>query len=131
MIEINQKMDSELILVCAIQLCVLLLVVGLILAYLYKNLMLRSRVEVVGRAVLVTGCESPLGESLARHFDAMQMKVFAGCVQTSGEAAVRLQADCSSRLQILQLDVTNADSLLSAYKTIKDSLPSSEKGDIT
>ena len=48
-------MDSELIIVCAVQVFVLFLVLGLILVYLYKNLMIRSRVDVAGRAVLITG----------------------------------------------------------------------------
>ena len=54
-IECSIAMDSELIIVCAVQVFVLFLVLGLILAYLYKNLMLRSRVDVVGKAVLITG----------------------------------------------------------------------------
>lgn len=78
--------------------------------------------------VLRIGCDFPLGEALARRMDGLGMKVFAGFVTTSGEAAVRLQADCSSRLQILHCDVTNEESLVAAQKIIKDSLPSSEKG---
>ena len=78
--------------------------------------------------VLRIGCDFQLGEALARRMDGLGMKVFAGFVTTSGEAAVRLQADCSSRLQILHCDVTNEESLVAAQKIIKDSLPSSEKG---
>lgn len=121
-------MDTELIAVCAVQIFVLALVVMAIVVYLLRNLMCRSRLDVVGRTLVITGCDSTLGFDLARRYDQLGFRVYAGFDNTAGEAAVRLQADASSRLRIIPLDVTCTSSLAAAAKLVKEQLPPSEKG---
>lgn len=122
-------MDSEFIFVCAIQVLVLGLVISAIIIYLWRNLMCRPRVDVTGRTVLITGSDSPLGFELARHYDQLGFRVYAGCFHPAGEAAVRLQAETSGRLHLIPLDVTSTTSLAAAAKLIREQLPASEKGD--
>lgn len=121
-------MDSELIAVCVVQIFVLALVVMAIVIYLLRNLMCRSRLDVTGRTLVITGCDSVLGFDLARRYDQLGFRVYAGFINTAGEAAVRLQADASSRLRIIALDVTCTSSLAAAAKLVKEQLPPSEKG---
>lgn len=121
-------MDSELIAVCVVQMLVLALVVVAIIVYLLRNLMCRSRLDVTGRTLVITGCDSILGFDLARHYDLLGFRVYAGFVNPAGEAAVRLQADASSRLRIIPLDVTCSSSLVAAAKLVKEQLPPSERG---
>lgn len=124
-------MDSELLAVCAVQIMVLGIVVAAIVVYLLKHLMNRSRTDFTGKTIVITGCDSTLGFALARHYDKCGFRVFACCSRPSGEAAVRLQSEASTRLQIVELDVTSSNSLAGASKTIKDQLLPSEKGNLT
>ena len=121
-------MDSELIAVCVVQIFVLALVVVAIIVYLLRHLMCRSRLDVTGRTLVITGCDSTLGFDLARHYDQLGFRVYAGFTNPAGEAAVRLQADASSRLHIIALDVTCTSSLAAAAKLVKEQMPLSEKG---
>lgn len=121
-------MDSELIAVCVVQVLVLALVVAAIIVYLLRHLMCRSRLDVTGRTLVITGCDSILGFDLARHYDKLGFRVYAGFNNPAGEAAVRLLAETSGRLRIIQLDVTCNTSLAAAAKLIKDQLPLAEKG---
>lgn len=121
-------MDSELVAVCAVQIMVLGIVVAAIVVYLLKHLMSRSRTDVAGKTLVITGCDATLGFELARHYDKCGFRVFACCARPSGEAAVRLQSEASTRLQIVELDVTSLNSLAAASKSIKDQLLPSEKG---
>lgn len=121
-------MDTELIAVCAVQIFVLTLVVVAIVVYLLRHLMCRSRLDVTGRSLVITGCDSALGFDLARRYDHLGFRVYAGFENTAGEAAVRLQADASSRLRIIPLDVTCTASLAAAAKLVKEQLPPLEKG---
>ena len=121
-------MDSEFIFVCVVQVLVLALVIAAIIIYLLRNLMCRARLDVTGRTVLITGSDSPLGFELARHYDQLGFRVYAGCFHQAGEVAVRLQAEASGRLHIIPVDVTSTASLTAAAKLIKDQLPTSEKG---
>ena len=124
-------MNSELIGVCAVQLLVLALVIAALIFYLLRNLRCRSLLDVSGRTVLITGCDASLGWYLARHYDRLGFRVYAGCNYPAGEGAVRLQAEASTRLRIIPLDVTSAASLLEAARVIKEQMPVSEKGNST
>lgn len=84
--------------------------------------------DVTGRTVLISGCDASLGWYLARHYDRMGFRVYAGCSQPAGEGAVRLQAEASTRLRIIPLDVTNSASLIEAARLIKEQMPLTEQG---
>ncbi|XP_068608341.1 11-beta-hydroxysteroid dehydrogenase type 2 [Brachionichthys hirsutus] len=59
-----------------------------------------------GKAVFITGCDSGFGNAAATHLDALGFEVFATVLDGSGDGARRLQRTCSSRLTLLQVDIT-------------------------
>ncbi|KAK3107916.1 hypothetical protein FSP39_025079 [Pinctada imbricata] len=73
------------------------------------------------RYVLVTGCDSGLGNAIAKHLDRLGVNVFASCLTKEGEE--NLKATCSSRLVTLRLDVTNKESISKAFHFVKEHLP--------
>ncbi|XP_063588119.1 D-beta-hydroxybutyrate dehydrogenase, mitochondrial-like [Penaeus indicus] len=79
------------------------------------------KVPVRGRAVLVTGCDSGFGHQLAQHLDRIGFRVFAGCLHANshGEGAERLRKVGSSKLHVLQLDVTKEEELKDARKHVQ------------
>ncbi|KAG7465744.1 hypothetical protein MATL_G00156740 [Megalops atlanticus] len=79
-----------------------------------------------GRGVLITGCDSGFGHSLAMQLDGMGFMVFAGCLFPDGDGARNLVQECSSRMKVLKLDVTKDEDVASAKEFIQSNLP--EKG---
>ncbi|CAG00815.1 unnamed protein product, partial [Tetraodon nigroviridis] len=59
-----------------------------------------------GKAVFITGCDSGFGKAAAQHLDALGFDVFASVLDLSGGGARDLQRTCSSRLTLLQVDIT-------------------------
>lgn len=70
----------------------------------------------VRRAVVITGCDSGLGFSLALWSHDLGLWVFATCLREDGAGARRLRELCpnSQRLHVLQMDVTDAQSVFTA-----------------
>lgn len=61
-----------------------------------------------GKAVLITGCDSPLAWRLARKLDEIGFAVFAAFPKLDDSSDAELLKDeCSGRLKLLQLDVTS------------------------
>lgn len=61
-----------------------------------------------GKAILITGCESPLAWCLARKLDELGFTIFAGFTKRTGNSdADLLKEESSGRTKILQLDVTS------------------------
>ncbi|KAM6252765.1 11-beta-hydroxysteroid dehydrogenase type 2 isoform 1-T1 [Porphyrio hochstetteri] len=71
----------------------------------------RRLLPVAGRAVLVTGCDSGFGQATARHLDAMGFQVFASVLDPQGPGAQELRKSCSSRLTLLQMDLTKPEDI--------------------
>ncbi|XP_071552182.1 LOW QUALITY PROTEIN: D-beta-hydroxybutyrate dehydrogenase, mitochondrial-like [Panulirus ornatus] len=84
------------------------------------------RVSSSGKAVVVTGCDSGFGHALALNLDQLGFRVFAGCLKADGEGADHLRQEGSSRLHVLQMDVTNQDQLDKAVQHVKHLLPDGE-----
>lgn len=67
-----------------------------------------EQVSASGKAILITGCESPLAWCLARKLDELGFTIFAGFTKRSGcPDADLLKEESSGRTKILQLDVTS------------------------
>lgn len=67
-----------------------------------------AQITASGKAILITGCESPLAWCLARKLDEIGFTVFAGFTKRTGNAdADLLKEESSGRTKILQLDVTS------------------------
>ena len=59
------------------------------------------------KCVLITGCDSGFGNSLALRLDAIGFRVYAGCLDVNSAGAHRLKAAASDLLQLVPLDVTD------------------------
>ena len=55
------------------------------------------------------------------------MHVFAGCLYAESEGANALRTNCSDRLHVLQLDVTNMEQIKGSIEYIETHLPSKGK----
>lgn len=69
--------------------------------------------------VRFTGCDSGLGHDLAKFLDSAGMRVFAGVLVESGPGALELKKVASSKLTVLQLDVTKSRQITEAYEFIR------------
>ncbi|XP_033640546.1 D-beta-hydroxybutyrate dehydrogenase, mitochondrial-like [Asterias rubens] len=82
-------------------------IISLILAYVIAIQLNEGKIEIQGKAVLVTGCDTGIGNAVARYLDKLGFRVFAGCLFEDGTGARRLKDECSGRMQVVQMDVTN------------------------
>ncbi|XP_068201942.1 D-beta-hydroxybutyrate dehydrogenase, mitochondrial-like [Palaemon carinicauda] len=80
------------------------------------------------KCVLITGCDTGIGHALALHLHDQGFRVFAGCLlaDTGGEGAQKLRGLGSSRLHILQMDVTQQEQIEDALQQIKKLIPEGE-----
>nr|XP_039271857.1 D-beta-hydroxybutyrate dehydrogenase, mitochondrial-like isoform X1 [Styela clava] len=90
----------------------------------------RGRLNPKGKAVFITGCDTGFGFLLAKQLDALGMYVFAGCYlkDKGGDGVKHLEKTGSDRLKVVQLDVSDEESVKKAVKFIEDNLPSGQKG---
>ncbi|XP_034415593.1 D-beta-hydroxybutyrate dehydrogenase, mitochondrial [Cyclopterus lumpus] len=90
----------------------------------------RGSVEVEGKAVLVTGCDSGFGHALAKHLHTLGFTVFAGCLSKDegGEGAKELEEFHSDRMKVVQLDVCSDEQVARAAEYVKDSLEDTDTG---
>ncbi|XP_060054462.1 D-beta-hydroxybutyrate dehydrogenase, mitochondrial isoform X2 [Erinaceus europaeus] len=82
------------------------------------------------KAVLVTGCDSGFGFSLAKHLHSKGFLVFAGCLlKDKGDDGVKeLDSLKSDRLRTIQLNVCKSEDVEKAVETVRSSLQDPEKG---
>lgn len=78
-------------------------------------------------AVFITGCDTGFGNRLARKLDAAGFSVYAGCLFASSKNAQQLQAQCSQRLRVVQLDVTSDEQCERAYDFVSEQLDRSQQ----
>ena len=71
------------------------------------------------RAVLVTGCDSGFGHEVCYKLDSYGFHVFAGFLSTDSQSAQKLRTNCSNRLKIIKLDVTQVEDVKNAVKQIE------------
>lgn len=74
------------------------------------NLRPRNMIDIGDdKAVLITGCDTGFGHSLALRLDGLGFKVYAGCLQVEGPNAQELKKKSSELLHLVQMDVTKQD----------------------
>ncbi|PIK51435.1 Estradiol 17-beta-dehydrogenase 2 [Apostichopus japonicus] len=73
------------------------------------------------KAVLITGCDTGLGNALARTLDSIGFRVFAACLKANSPGADSLKSNCSEKLTVIQLDVTKDDDVEAARRVVEDS----------
>ncbi|XP_012321583.1 17-beta-hydroxysteroid dehydrogenase type 2 [Aotus nancymaae] len=108
---------------CAVCLLILSPFWGLILFSLscflmYTYLSGQELLPVDQKAVLVTGGDCGLGHDLCKYLDELGFTVFAGVLNENGPGAAELRRTCSSRLSVLQMDVTNPVQIKDAYSKV-------------
>uniref|UniRef100_A0A1A7XSU0 11-beta-hydroxysteroid dehydrogenase type 2 n=1 Tax=Iconisemion striatum TaxID=60296 RepID=A0A1A7XSU0_9TELE len=59
-----------------------------------------------GKAVFITGCDSGFGNAAVKRLDSLGFEVFATVMDLTGHGARDLQRSCSSRLTLMQVDIT-------------------------
>ncbi|KFM78604.1 Estradiol 17-beta-dehydrogenase 2, partial [Stegodyphus mimosarum] len=91
-----------------------------------KKRYLGDRIQPQNKAVLITGCDSGFGNLLAKRLDSRGFHVFASCLFPNGPGAEDLKKSCSKRLQVLELDVTNDESVQNAVNFVKENIGSSD-----
>lgn len=96
--------------------------VGFLSIYLVRKLMLISTVDIRGKFVLITGCDSGFGRETAIRLDKMTVCVLATCLTKQGEES--LKSVTSKQLQTFQLDVKNAQQVKEVYEEVKGRTPS-------
>jgi len=97
----------------------------ILLLILYKAVDWLIRLFYIGkyndRYILVTGCDTGFGNILAKRLDRLGCHVFAGCLTESGGA--ELKSQCSDKLQVLPLDVSNQEHVRKAFDIVKAAIP--------
>ncbi|KAM8905903.1 D-beta-hydroxybutyrate dehydrogenase, mitochondrial isoform 2-T3 [Lycaon pictus] len=90
-----------------------------------------NEVRPVGsKAVLVTGCDSGFGFSLAKHLHSKGFLVFAGCLMKDqgGDGVKELDGLKSDRLRTIQLNVCKGEEVERVVEVVRSSLEDPEKG---
>ncbi|PSN43891.1 hypothetical protein C0J52_07744 [Blattella germanica] len=72
--------------------------------------------------IFITGCDSGLGYSIALYAYKLGLTVVAGCLQVESDGAKQLKEKCPDRLHIIQLDITNSESVNAAAKWTRELL---------
>ncbi|XP_060567762.1 D-beta-hydroxybutyrate dehydrogenase, mitochondrial-like isoform X1 [Ruditapes philippinarum] len=104
-------------------LCLFAYVIYKIVRYIYiRNY--ERRVSPKGRGVFITGCDSGLGFLFAKHFDELGFTVFAGCLHKQGEGADALSKQSSGKIHVVQIDVTDDQSIEDAFQYVSKHVPS-------
>lgn len=65
------------------------------------------------------GCDSGFGKQAALHLDSMGFKVFASVLGLDSAGAKELQQSCSSRLTLLQMDLTKPEDIRKAQQLVQ------------
>ena len=92
------------------------------LVWLLRGLLCSARHDPSGKAVLITGCDTGIGNAVARHLDQLGCLVFAGCADTASEGAQRLRLEATGRLQLVNMDLTRKDGLRVAVDYVETNL---------
>ncbi|KAM6976756.1 D-beta-hydroxybutyrate dehydrogenase, mitochondrial [Aplochiton taeniatus] len=109
--------------------CIVILYL-LFVVYIATPRIPRGSIEVKGKAVFITGCDSGFGHALANHLHRLGFTVFAGCLfkDQGGEGAKELEDIHSNRMKVVQLDVCSEEQVCQAVQYVKENLEESERG---
>lgn len=84
----------------------------------YNYFSSQALLPVEQKAVLVTGGDTGIGHALCKYLDQLGFEVFAGVLDERGSGAEELRRTCSSRLCVLQLDITIPEQIRNAYSKV-------------
>jgi len=88
------------------------------------------QLEVGDKSVLITGCDTGFGLTLAKHLASLGFNVFAGCLlaDKDGPGAKELRELANPRLKVIQLDITKQEDWDKALVFVKENLISTSSG---
>ncbi|KAL8584265.1 hypothetical protein ACOMHN_034950 [Nucella lapillus] len=81
----------------------------------------RQSLDSHGKAVLITGCDRGFGHMLAIVLAKLGYRIFAGCLDATGEGAAKL-CKTSSNIDVIQLDVTSDEQVAKARRYVDEQL---------
>ncbi|CAF4138518.1 unnamed protein product, partial [Adineta steineri] len=85
---------------------------------LYQHLYLSKDINPNGKYVLITGCDTGFGHTLAIELDKQGFNVFAGIYNQENQ--ISFQNKLSSRAIVFHLDITQSSHIDAAYKLVKE-----------
>ncbi|XP_072178602.1 D-beta-hydroxybutyrate dehydrogenase, mitochondrial-like [Diadema setosum] len=100
----------------------------IVTALVIRHIRPKRLLSPVGRAVVVTGCDTGFGHAMAKRFDQEGMVVFAGVLYPEKEGAAKLRKEGSQRLHVIPMDVTKDSDVQEAVEYVKKNLPDPKKG---
>ena len=96
---------------------ILLPIIGIFTILLLNHFKPGAKVNIRGKYVLITGCDSGFGRATAIQLDKMGVCVLATCLTEEGEQ--RLKSVTSDKLKTFQLDVTKSEQIKRVFDKIK------------
>lgn len=89
--------------------------------FLYRWLFSKSKLDATGKCVVITGCDSGVGNAIALIAARLGFEVVAACLDPNGDGAQQLKTSSPSIL-IVQMDVTKPESVNEAFDHVKEHL---------
>lgn len=96
-----------------------LLAIPFVFCFLHSN---NELVTSDNKAVVITGCDSGFGHSLATRLHKLGYTVYACCLFSKQHGADELRKLGESRMHVLQVDVTNEEEIRDATEYVKSTL---------
>lgn len=93
-----------------------LIAIFLLTIYIVAALFPRPKIDVRGKYVLITGCDSGFGRATAIQLDKMGVRVLATCLTKKGEQSLKSVA--SDKLKTFQMDVTNSQQIKDVHEEV-------------
>ena len=84
---------------------------------IYRKIFVESKLDPAGKYVLITGCDSGFGNSLALELDRQGFNVFAGVLLK--ESISELTVNLSTRSTVFLLDITKTEDIETAFTLVK------------
>ncbi|XP_020600573.1 short-chain dehydrogenase/reductase family 9C member 7-like [Orbicella faveolata] len=101
---------------------IILVVIALFTIYFVARLLPKSKIDLKGKYVLITGCDRGFGRATARALDKMGDCVLATCLTKEGEQS--LKSVTSEKLKTFQMDVTNSKQIRDVYSEVRREISS-------
>ena len=95
----------------------LLIAIALLSIYLVARLLPKPKIDIKGKYVLITGCDTGFGRATAIELDRMGAHVLATCLTNEGGKG--LKSVTSDKLKTFQMDVTNSERIKDVYEETK------------
>lgn len=95
----------------------IVIIIGIVTFYSAIYLLPKSKIDLTGKCVLITGCDQGFGRETAIRLDKMGACVIATLLTKEGEQSLR--SVTSERLKTFQMDVTSSEQIRDVYREVK------------